>query len=116
MVEELAKVVGVPVTPFTPEGAVDEAAMASVVARMARQGVQVIVPCGGTGEFSALTADERERVARVSVEAAGTTPVLVGVGGDAASASRAARRAVEAGAAGVMIHALTDPYLTPDGI
>src|SRR3954468_16236351 len=116
MIEELAKVAGVPVTPFTAEGAVDEAALAAVVERMARQGVQVIVPCGGTGEFSALTADERDRVGRVAVEAAGATPVLVGVGGDAAGAARAARRATDAGAAGVMVHALTAPYLTADGV
>jgi 4-hydroxy-tetrahydrodipicolinate synthase len=41
--------------------------------------------------------------------------VIVGVGGDVASAARAARAALTAGAVGVMTHALSDPYLTADG-
>jgi 4-hydroxy-tetrahydrodipicolinate synthase len=115
MIARLESISGVPVTPFTSEGAIDEPSLAAVVQRMAAQGVQVIVPCGGTGEFSALSAEERDRVALIAIEAAGDTPVIVGVGGDLASAARAARTAVAAGAAGVMIHALSDPYLTADG-
>jgi 4-hydroxy-tetrahydrodipicolinate synthase len=113
---DLATVSAVPVTPFTPEGAIDEAALAGVVERMVGQGVRVVVPCGGTGEFSALTAEERDRVAQVVLAAAGPAAVLVGVGGDLAGAARAAKGAVRAGAAGVMVHALTDPYLTADGV
>jgi 4-hydroxy-tetrahydrodipicolinate synthase len=115
MIAQLESISGVPVTPFTADGAVDEPSLAAVVERMAAQGVQVIVPCGGTGEFSALSVEERDRVARIAIEAAGDTPVIVGVGGDVASAARAARTAVAVGAAGVMTHALSDPYLTPDG-
>lgn len=111
----LETISGVPVTPFGADGALDEPSLAGVVERMAAQGVQIIVPCGGTGEFSALSAEERDRVARVTIEAAGATPVIVGVGGDVAGAARAARAALDAGAAGVMTHALSDPYLTPDG-
>jgi 4-hydroxy-tetrahydrodipicolinate synthase len=113
---DLATVSAVPVTPFTPAGLVDEAALAAVVVRMVSQGVRVVVPCGGTGEFSELTAEERDRVARVVIEAADGAGVLVGVGGDLAGAARATAAAVRAGAVGVMVHALTDPYLTPDGI
>jgi 4-hydroxy-tetrahydrodipicolinate synthase len=111
----LETISGVPVTPFGADGGLDEPSLAGVVERMAAQGVQIIVPCGGTGEFSALSAEERDRVARVTIEAAGATPVIVGVGGDVAGAARAARAALDAGAAGVMTHALSDPYLTPDG-
>jgi 4-hydroxy-tetrahydrodipicolinate synthase len=111
----LENISGVPVTPFGAGGAIDEVSLAAVVERMAAQGVQVIVPCGGTGEFSALSAGERDRVARITIEAAGGTPVIVGVGGDVAGAARAAGTAVAAGAAGVMTHALSDPYLTADG-
>jgi len=82
---------------------------------MQAQGVSVIVPCGGTGEFAQLTAAERDRVARLTVDAAGDAIVLVGVGGDLDGAVRATRAARAAGAAGVMVHALTDPYLTSDG-
>jgi 4-hydroxy-tetrahydrodipicolinate synthase len=116
MRDALATVSAVPVTPFTPDGSIDEPALERVVARMVSQGVQVVVPCGGTGEFSELTADERDRVARLTVDAAGGALVLVGVGGDLDGAVRATRAAATAGAAGVMIHALGDPYLTADGI
>jgi 4-hydroxy-tetrahydrodipicolinate synthase len=76
----LESISGVPVTPFCADVALDEPSLAAVVERMAGQGVQVIVPCGGTGEFSALSAEERDRGARITIEAAGTTPVIVGVG------------------------------------
>jgi len=116
MRDALATVSAVPVTPFHGDGTIDEPALGRVVARMVAQGVQVLVPCGGTGEFSELTADERDRVARLTVDAAGGTVVLVGVGGDLDGAVRATRAAATAGAAGVMVHALSDPYLTADGV
>jgi 4-hydroxy-tetrahydrodipicolinate synthase len=107
---------GVPVTPFTRDLEIDDAALATVVERMASQGIQVIVANGGTGEFSALTPEERDRVARVTAESAPEALVLGGVGGAARGAARAARAAVAAGAGGVLVHALTDPYLTSDGV
>jgi 4-hydroxy-tetrahydrodipicolinate synthase len=115
MITKLEGISGVTVTPFTPDGALDEPAIVAVVERMVAQGVPVIVPCGGTGEFSELSAVERDRVARLTIEAAGDAMVIVGVGGDLATAARATRAVVDAGAAGVMIHALGDPYLTADG-
>jgi 4-hydroxy-tetrahydrodipicolinate synthase len=115
-VERLEGISGVPVTPFTPDLQIDDAALGEVVSRMALQGVPVIVPNGGTGEFSALTPAERGRAARIAIEAAGDALVLVGVGGDAAGAASAARDAIGAGAGGVLVHALTDPYLTPAGV
>lgn len=115
-IRRLEGISGVPVTPFTPTLEPDEAALVAVVERMAGQGVQVIVPNGGTGEFSELTPDERERVARIVVESVPDALVLVGVGGDARGAARAARAAVAAGADGVLVHALTDPFVSADGI
>ncbi len=115
LIDALSRVSAVPITPFHADGTIDEPSLGAVIEHLARHGVQVLVPCGGTGEFSALTAQERERVVRLTLEAAGGTPVLAGVGGDAATAAAAARSATAAGAAGVMVHALTDPYLTPDG-
>jgi len=115
MLERLARVSAVPIVPFHADGSIDETATGAVVARMADAGVGVVVPCGGTGEFSALTPAERERVVRLTLEASGDALVLAGVGGDAASAAAAAGSATSAGAAGVMVHALVDPYLTADG-
>jgi 4-hydroxy-tetrahydrodipicolinate synthase len=115
-IRRLEGISGVPVTPFTPELEIDDAALVAVVERMAGQGVQVIVPNGGTGEFSELTPDERERVARIVIEAVPDALVLVGVGGDARGAARAATTALANGADGVLLHALTDPFVTADGI
>src|SRR5476651_2721196 len=115
-IQRLEGISGVPVTPFTPTLEVDDAALAAVVERMAGQGVRVIVPNGGTGEFSELTPDERERVARIVIEAAPDALVLAGVGGDARGAARATATALAHGAGGVLLHALTDPFVTADGI
>jgi 4-hydroxy-tetrahydrodipicolinate synthase len=115
-IRRLEGISGVPVTPFTPTLEVDDTALAAVVERMAGQGVQVIVPNGGTGEFSELTPDERERVARIVIETVPDALVLCGVGGDARGAARATATALAHGADGVLLHALTDPFVTADGI
>ena len=84
MPPSLDAVSAVPVTPFSADGALDEDALGRVVRRLVDQGVPVIVPCGGTGEFSQLAPAERERVARVAIEAGAGAAVLGGVGGDLA--------------------------------
>lgn len=72
-------------------------------------GVDVIIPCGSTGEFPSLTDEERRRVIQAVVDAAGgRVPVLAGVShthlGTVIELSNFAR---EVGADGVMI---TPPY------
>ena len=70
------------VTPFTATGAVDERALAALVERQVRGGVQFVVPCGTTGETPTLSRAERDAVVRLTVEVcAGKIPVLAGVGG-----------------------------------
>ena len=58
------------VTPFTADGAVDEAALASMVRLQVEAGIELLVPCGTTGEASTLEEDEWLRVIEVTVEAA----------------------------------------------
>ena len=50
------------VTPFTKDGALDEAALRRLVRRQVEGGIDVLVPCGTTGESATLTGDEQERV------------------------------------------------------
>ena len=70
------------VTPFTRAGGIDEPALRALVARQVEGGVHFVVPCGTTGETPTLSADERERVIRITVEICqGKVPVLAGVGG-----------------------------------
>lgn len=69
------------VTPFTRSGAVDEAALRRLVRRQVEEGIDVLVPCGTTGESATMTEDEQKRVVQVTVEeAAGKVPVVAGAG------------------------------------
>lgn len=92
------------VTPFTADGAVDHEALAAHVDLVLRGGVDVLVPCGTTGESATLSPLEQEAVVRTTVAAAGDrAPVLAGAGGnDTAEVVRRARAARAAGADGVL--------------
>jgi 4-hydroxy-tetrahydrodipicolinate synthase len=70
------------VTPFTPEGSLDEPALRALVQRQIDAGIDFLVPCGTTGESPTLTREEHLRVVRITIEvAAGKVPVLAGAGG-----------------------------------
>jgi 4-hydroxy-tetrahydrodipicolinate synthase len=68
------------VTPFDGDGAVDGAAMESLVARMFAGGAHGVVPLGGTGEYTAMSPQERRKAVEHTVRAAeGKGPVVAGV-------------------------------------
>jgi len=70
------------VTPFTKNGALDEAAVRRLARRQIDGGVHFLVPCGTTGESPTLTEAERLRVVEIVVsESDGKVPVLAGAGG-----------------------------------
>jgi 4-hydroxy-tetrahydrodipicolinate synthase len=67
------------VTPFTQEGAVDEAALRSLVAWQIESGIDFLIPCGTTGETPTLSHDEWLHVIDVTIEVvAGRVPVMAG--------------------------------------
>jgi len=67
------------VTPMTANQDVDYDGVASFADYLVGEGVQGIIPLGSTGEYYALTDDERERVTAVTIDAvAGRVPVLAG--------------------------------------
>ena len=69
------------VTPFTPAGDLDEAALRRLVRRQIEARIDVLVPCGTTGESATMTPAEQERVVAITVEEAkGRVPVLAGAG------------------------------------
>ena len=43
------------VTPFTKDGALDEAALRKLVDWQIEQGIHFLVPCGSTGEAATMT-------------------------------------------------------------
>ena len=59
------------VTPFTPEGSVDEAALRGIVTYHVAKGSDGVFLCGSLGGGPAMSAEERRRVVEVAVEAAG---------------------------------------------
>jgi 4-hydroxy-tetrahydrodipicolinate synthase len=91
------------VTPFTKEGALDEAALRKLVRRQVAGGIDVLVPCGTTGESATLTPEETERVVAITLEEAGGKPVLAGAGSnDTRSAIVKAKAAARLGAQGIL--------------
>ena len=66
------------VTPFTGSGEVDEPALRRLVRRQVEAGVDVLVPCGTTGESVTLSAEEQSRVIAIALEESGGRPVLAG--------------------------------------
>lgn len=107
---------GIPVTPFHENGGVDEVGLTAVAGTIAKSGVDVVVACGNTSEYAALTNEEAERVAALTIEASDGTTTLVGVGGALGKAIEQARKGIECGASGVMIHFPSDPYLSDAGL
>lgn len=68
-------------TPFAADGGIDEQSFADNVARLLDAGASGIVAGGCTGEFWALSAEERKRLYRVAVDASGGRgTVIVGTG------------------------------------
>jgi 4-hydroxy-tetrahydrodipicolinate synthase len=66
----------VSITPFSPEGTLDEAGLRAHLRRMASAGVGVYVGGGGSGEGYTLSAAEHRRVAEIAVdELGGVVPI-----------------------------------------
>jgi 4-hydroxy-tetrahydrodipicolinate synthase len=106
------------VTPFKPDGALDEGALARFVDWQIEEGVDFLVPCGTTGENPALTLEEHRRVVEICVKRAkGHVPVLAGAGNNSTDrAIELALIAIDLGADGVLT---ITPYYnkpTPDGL
>ncbi len=102
------------VTPFSADGALDEAAFRRLVRWQILAGIDGLVPCGTTGESPTLSTDERERLIAATVEVASERPsrdrirVVAGTGtNDTAATIRATRRAAELGADAALVVA---PY------
>jgi 4-hydroxy-tetrahydrodipicolinate synthase len=104
----------VTITPFTADGAaVDVEALRRFLDWQVDSGVPGVIVLGTTGEFLAVTDDERRLLVETSVEhVAGRVPVLVGtMNAHTPTAVRYSREAEAAGADGLMI--VPPYYYTP---
>ncbi len=71
------------VTPFQPDGSLDERTLASLVEWQIQEGIHFLVPCGTTGESVTFTHEEYLCVVKTTVQvAAQRVPVVAGAGGN----------------------------------
>lgn len=97
------------VTPMTADGRLDLTTLARHVEALLEAGVQGMVPLGSTGEFYALTAEERRTVLETTLETVrGRVPVVAGTNAGATREVVAlSQEAEKLGCQGVM---LAPPY------
>jgi 4-hydroxy-tetrahydrodipicolinate synthase len=97
------------VTPFDASGAIDEKSLRALIEYQISGGVQLLVPCGTTGETVTMTEEEDRRVIEITIEAAkGRARVIAGTGSNATDAAiKYSRAARDLGADAVLIVA---PY------
>ncbi|KAJ5819448.1 hypothetical protein N7474_005039 [Penicillium riverlandense] len=93
-------------TPFTDDGSeIDSQRLQQHIDRLLASGVHGIIPGGSTGEFTALSIDERKRLTELCIKhVEGRVPVVVGTGAlNTAECIDLAKHAAAAGAASLMI-------------
>ncbi len=92
------------ITPFKSDGSLDEKTLRRFVDFQIDGGIDMLLPCGTTGEGATLGADETDRVVQIVIEQARRrVPVIVGAGSNSTSkAVHATKRAKELGADGVL--------------
>ena len=92
------------ITPFKSDGSIDEKALRRFVDFQIDGGVDMLLPCGTTGEGATLDEDETDRVIQIVIEQANRrVPVIVGAGSNStAKAVQMTKRARKVGADGVL--------------
>jgi len=91
------------ITPFQPDGSLDEAAIRRLVRFQVQEGINFLVPAGSTGEAATLKPEEQLRLIAIVVdearkagaEAGRQVPVLAGAGSNNTAAVVEFARAVE---------------------
>lgn len=105
-----------PLTPMNEQG-VNEREFVRLVKHLAEAGVDSIGVLGSTGSYTYLNLDERARVAQLSVENAGSVPVVAGIGAlrtrDVLANTESAQ---QAGASGVLLAPVSYQKLTDDEV
>jgi len=87
------------VTPFAPDGSIDESALRNLLAWQVESEIDFLVPCGTTGETPTLRRQEWLRVIEIAVEVVrGRIPIVAG------ATSNSTREAVEKAKAVAALH------------
>src|SRR5436190_1540908 len=92
------------ITPFKADGSIDEKALRRFVDFQIDGGVDMLLPCGTTGEGATLDENETDRVVQIVIEQSKRrVPVIVGAGSNStAKAVQMTKRARKLGADGVL--------------
>lgn len=105
-----------PVTPYR-DGRLDEGALSGIIARAAQAGVDSLGVLGSTGGYLYLDRGERARILEVAIDAAGSVPVIAGVGALRTDAVLAlADDAAERGAAALLLAPVSYQRLTEEEV
>src|SRR5436309_11328106 len=101
------------VTPFAPDGSVDEEAFVRLLHHLLENGSDGVVVAGTTGEGATLDDGEKLRLFELAVAEAGGAPVIAGTGSnDTAHSVELTRRADALGVDGVLV--VTPYYNKPN--
>lgn len=115
--ERLRDVHLVPLTAYEEQGGLNLDLQRQHLAAMSAAGLRVFLPAAGTSEFHSLLADEIVDLTRITREAAGPeATIFAPVGQQVGFALDIGRRALEAGADGVMFMPFGHPYLSDPGV
>lgn len=112
---------GVAFTTITPFGEDGEEVLYDELKQNARAveeaGGELFIPCGNSGEYYALTDEERVKVVQATVEAVGDDSAVVGgVGGSTKTAISLAERYQDAGVDAIMVMHPDHTYLHEQGL
>jgi 4-hydroxy-tetrahydrodipicolinate synthase len=106
-----------PITPASADGIVDTAALDSLIRRLTDAGVDSIGLLGSTGTAPYFARAERSRAVSAAAEAAGDTPIMVGIGAlRTDQAVSLARDAAAAGAHGLLLPPIAYIPLTEEEV
>ena len=91
-------------TPFRDDGGVDHAALTAHVRFLLDAGCDAVIPLGSLGEGATLSFDEKVAILRTTVAAAGSAPIVPGIGASSTQEAIAlARQAAAVGCRGLMV-------------
>jgi len=101
------------ITPFKQNEDIDEESLRAFTDFLVEKGVNGVIPCGSTGEYSLMSADEHKKVVKTVVDQVnGKIPVVAGAGNPGTkNALDLAKYAKDAGADGIL--AVTPYYHNP---
>ncbi|MFS0788876.1 dihydrodipicolinate synthase family protein [Shouchella sp. 1P09AA] len=114
--KKLQTISAIPITTFHEDLSINWSGVKENIDYLIDNDLEVVVPCGNTSEFYALSIEEaKEEIQRVVKYVDGRALVVAGVGYAVPTAVELGNFAKEAGADAIMIHMPVHPYITSRG-